>query len=96
MQDGVLLRCVWNSTDETNIELIRDRKPMVMPRQGPTRLPFPHYAMIYMDNMGKVRVEESPSIRDGPQPFFTPELQQKFVEVVRAKMNYQRSILGSM
>lgn len=95
MQDGVLRRCVWNFADETNIELTRDPKPMAVPRQGLNRLPFLHYAMIYMDNMGKVRVEESPSIRGGSPSFFTPELRQKFVEVVGGKMNYQRPVPGS-
>ncbi|KAL2000643.1 hypothetical protein VTN02DRAFT_2808 [Thermoascus thermophilus] len=68
--------------------------PMVVPRQGLNPIPFSHYAIIYMDNMGKVGVAESPSIRVGAQSFFTPELRQKFVEVVGGKMSYQRPVPG--
>ncbi|KAL1967687.1 hypothetical protein VTN77DRAFT_2944 [Rasamsonia byssochlamydoides] len=51
-----------------------------------------HYALIYMDNIGNVRVEESPAVRELSQGFFTPELREKFLKVVRAKANAHRTM----
>lgn len=55
-----------------------------------------HYALIYMDNIGNVRVEESPSVRDLNQSFFTPELRERFLKVVRAKANVRTMLIGTL
>lgn len=71
---------------------------MVTSRHGPSQVPFTHYAMIFIDEMGKVRVDESPSIKAKTRTFFTPDDRERFMELVgaKARANYQRLMLGSM
>jgi hypothetical protein len=51
-----------------------------------------HYALIFMDNDGFVRIEDTPSVRNLSGSFFTPELREKFATLVRAKVGVRRTI----
>ncbi|KAJ5609534.1 hypothetical protein N7528_010101 [Penicillium herquei] len=64
---------------------------MMTPIQSTFRLPYTHYAMIYLDNEGKVKVDESASILDQRSTLFTPEVRQNFLEILGEKMSLQRS-----
>lgn len=69
-----------------------------MSHQGHVQIPYAHYAMIFIDEMGRLRVDESPSIKAKTRTFFTPEDRERFMELVGTKVraNYQRLMLGSM
>ncbi|KAK6813989.1 Protein of unknown function DUF2841 [Aspergillus parasiticus SU-1] len=53
-------------------------------------LPYTHYAMIYLDNLGRLKVQESSSIRETNGTVFTPDVQDKFLEILGAKIGYRR------
>lgn len=69
-----------------------------MSRQGHYQIPFAHYAMIFIDETGRLRVDESPSIKAKTRTFFTPDDRERFMDLVgsKARANYQRLLLGSM
>ncbi|KAJ9268401.1 hypothetical protein DTO212C5_5553 [Paecilomyces variotii] len=69
---------------------------MAMSHQGHVQIPYAHYAMIFIDEMGRLRVDESPSIKAKTRTFFTPEDRERFMELVGTKVraNYQRLMLG--
>ncbi|KAL4890364.1 hypothetical protein BDV59DRAFT_97272 [Aspergillus ambiguus] len=67
--------------------------PMAMPMRTPFSLPFAHYALIYMDNMGKLKVSESPSIREQHDTLFTPDVREKFLEILGPKIGYHKPML---
>jgi hypothetical protein len=52
-------------------------------------IPYAHYAMIYLNNMGKLKVMESPSIQEQNETVFTPEVCERFLETLVAKVGYQ-------
>ncbi|KAI9372542.1 hypothetical protein BJX61DRAFT_442269 [Aspergillus egyptiacus] len=52
-------------------------------------LPFAHYAMIYLDNAGKLRVSESASIQRQKRSVITPEVRERFLESI----GYQRPMI---
>ncbi|KAH1892749.1 hypothetical protein V6Z77_008279 [Aspergillus fumigatus] len=56
-------------------------------------IPYTHYAMIYLDNMGKLQVTESPSIQEQDRTVFTPEVCKRFLEILSAKIRYQRPMV---
>lgn len=55
-------------------------------------LPFAHYAMIYIDDTGRLDVSVSPSIQGKSGSVFTRDLQQKFVQALEGEDGYQPSI----
>jgi hypothetical protein len=59
-------------------------------------MPYAHYAMIYLDNMGNLKVMESPSIQDQSETVFTPEVRERFLEILGAKVGYQPPMVRSM
>jgi hypothetical protein len=59
-------------------------------------IPYAHYAMIYLDNMGKLKVMESPSIQEQNETVFTPEVRERFLETLAAKVGYQPHMVRSM
>ncbi|KAL4900160.1 hypothetical protein BDW74DRAFT_182920 [Aspergillus multicolor] len=69
--------------------------PMHMgaPLRSPLRLPFDHYALIYFDKSGKLEVDESSSIRDQNCSVITPEVRQRFCDMVGPKIGYQTPLL---
>lgn len=63
----------------------------MMAPSRPCRLPYAHYAMIYLDHEGKLRVEESPSIQEQSASIFTPDVRQNFLEILGERIGYQQS-----
>jgi hypothetical protein len=69
---------------------------MAMQMRTSFNLPFTHYALIYMDNMGKLKVSESASIRDQHDTLFTPDVREKFLEILGPKIGYHKPLIRSM
>ncbi|KAF9894056.1 hypothetical protein FE257_009029 [Aspergillus nanangensis] len=67
--------------------------PMGMPLRTSVNLPFTHYAMIYLDNMGKLKVSESPSIREQNGTVFTSDVREKFLEILGTKIGYHKPLI---
>ncbi|PWY72893.1 kinesin [Aspergillus heteromorphus CBS 117.55] len=67
--------------------------PSMMPSRATVNLPYAHYALIYLDNMGKLRVSESQSIREQQGTVFTPEVRDHFLEILGAKIGYQKPLI---
>ncbi|KAG2416140.1 hypothetical protein HFD88_007332 [Aspergillus terreus] len=67
--------------------------PMAMQMRTSFNLPFTHYALIYMDNMGKLKVSESASIRDQHDTLFTPDVREKFLEILGPKIGYHKPLI---
>ncbi|KAH3464764.1 hypothetical protein KXV78_009353 [Aspergillus fumigatus] len=59
-------------------------------------IPYAHYAMIYLDNMGRLKVTESPSIQEQNGTVFTPEVRERFLEILCAKIGYQRPMVRTL
>jgi hypothetical protein len=59
-------------------------------------IPYVHYAMIYLDNMGRLKVTESPSIQEQNETVFTTEVRGRFLEILGAKVGYQPPMVRSM
>ena len=68
---------------------------MLPPSRTSVNLPYDHYALIYLDNMGKLRVAESPSIQNHHATIFTSEVRDSFLEILGAKIGYQKPTLQS-
>ncbi|RAL02124.1 uncharacterized protein BO80DRAFT_40179 [Aspergillus ibericus CBS 121593] len=69
---------------------------MLPPSRLSVNLPYTHYALIYVDNMGKLRVAESPSIQEHHTTIFTSEVRDNFLEILGAKVGYQKPTLQSI
>ena len=68
-----------------------------MPSMRPFfHLPFAHYAMVYLDNMGRLRTSESPSVQEQGETLFTPEVRENFLEILGGQIGYQRPMLRCM
>ena len=68
-----------------------------MPSMRPFfHLPFAHYAMVYLDNMGCLRTSESPSVQEQGETLFTPEVRENFLEILGGQIGYQRPMLRCM
>jgi hypothetical protein len=52
--------------------------------------------MIYLDNMGRLKVMESPSIQEQNETVFTTEIRERFLEILGAKVGYQPRMVRSM
>ncbi|KAH2221182.1 hypothetical protein KXW71_002110 [Aspergillus fumigatus] len=63
--------------------------PMGLSMRSSINIPYTHYAMIYLDNVGKLKVVESPSIQEQNETVFTPEIRERFLELLGAKIKYQ-------
>ncbi|BCS00451.1 uncharacterized protein AKAW2_50792A [Aspergillus luchuensis] len=69
---------------------------MLPPPRTSINLPYAHYALIYLDHMGRLRVSESPSIRDNHATIFTSEVRENFLEILGARVGYQKPLLQSI
>lgn len=56
-------------------------------------LPYPHYALIYLDGTGKLKVSESSSIREQNGTVFTPEVRERFLEALGTRIGYHKPML---
>lgn len=66
-------------------------KPMMTPTRSPSfRMPYAHYALIYLDNEGKLKVDESASIQEQKSTIFTPEVRQNFLEILGERIGFQQ------
>ncbi|BCR85899.1 uncharacterized protein ACHE_21357S [Aspergillus chevalieri] len=72
-----------------------DTAPSMMPPLRPSsfHLPFAHYAMVYLDNMGRLRTSESSSIQEQGGTVFTPEVRERFLEILGGRIGYQRPMM---
>jgi hypothetical protein len=59
-------------------------------------VPFAHYALIYLDNTGKLKVAESPSIQEQSRSVFTPEVRERFLEILGSKIGYHKPMIRRM
>ncbi|GFF98645.1 hypothetical protein IFM53868_09894 [Aspergillus udagawae] len=59
--------------------------PMGLSVRSSINIPYAHYAMIYLDNMGRLKVMESPSIQEQNETVFTTEVRERFLEILGAK-----------
>ena len=64
-------------------------------QQPSMHLPFQHYSLIYLDNDGKIKVQESQSIQDQNNTVFSPDVRQRFLEVLGSRIGYVRPTLSS-
>ncbi|KAJ5672659.1 hypothetical protein N7507_001786 [Penicillium longicatenatum] len=63
--------------------------PMMTPSRSSARLPYAHFAMIYLDNEGKIKVDESASIQEKNSTLFTSEVRQNFLEILGESVSLQ-------
>ncbi|KAJ5323810.1 hypothetical protein N7476_002410 [Penicillium atrosanguineum] len=66
--------------------------PMMAPTRSQFRLPYAHYAMIYLDNEGKLKVDESVSIQEQSSTVFTPDVRQNFLEILGERIGYHQPV----
>jgi hypothetical protein len=59
-------------------------------------IPYTYYTIIYLNNMGKLKVIESPSIQEQNETVFTPRVCKRFLETLIAKVGYQPQMVQSM
>jgi hypothetical protein len=59
-------------------------------------LPFEHYALIYYDNVGKIEVVESTSIREQNCSVITPDVRERFREILGPRIGYHKPLLRRM
>lgn len=69
---------------------------MMTPTRSSFRLPYAHYALIYLDSEGKLKVDESPSIQEQNSTVFTPEVRQNFLEILGEKIGFHQPITRRM
>ncbi|KAL5337163.1 hypothetical protein BJX70DRAFT_252310 [Aspergillus crustosus] len=60
---------------------------------SPFNLPFDHYAVIYYDNMGKINVSESLSIQGQGRSIFTPDVRERFLDIIGPKIGYNKPLM---
>jgi hypothetical protein len=53
-------------------------------------MPYAHYALIYLDNEGRLKVDESASIQEQNSTIFTPEVRQNFLEILGERIGFQQ------
>ncbi|KAL4981141.1 hypothetical protein BDW66DRAFT_4003 [Aspergillus desertorum] len=58
-----------------------------------TSLPFEHYALIYYDSTGKIEVAESTSIREQNCSVITPDVRERFREILGPRIGYHKPLL---
>lgn len=64
--------------------------------QPQLHLPYPHYALIYIDNTGKLNIQESLSIKEQQRTMFSPSVQERFLETLGPKIGYHKPLALSM
>ncbi|KAJ5443373.1 Protein of unknown function DUF2841 [Penicillium cf. griseofulvum] len=65
-----------------------DVPPMMSSSRPSSRPPYAHFAMIYLDRDGKLKVDESSSIKEQNSTVFTPEVRQNFLEILGERIGY--------
>ncbi|KAJ5815666.1 hypothetical protein N7474_007443 [Penicillium riverlandense] len=66
--------------------------PMMTPSPSSFHLPFAHYALIYLDNEGKLQVDESASIKEVNFTVFSPEVLQDFLEIFGKRDGFHQPV----
>ncbi|CRG88329.1 hypothetical protein PISL3812_05358 [Talaromyces islandicus] len=62
--------------------------------QSTVSTPYPHFAMIYSNHDGNVAFETSPSLAESASIVFTPELQDRFAQLVSLRSPTMSMLLG--
>ncbi|EKV14561.1 hypothetical protein PDIG_32750 [Penicillium digitatum PHI26] len=65
-----------------------DVPPMMANSRSSFHPPYAHFAMIYLDRDGKLKVEESSSIQEQNSTIFTSEVRQNFLEILGERIGY--------
>ncbi|KAJ5948907.1 hypothetical protein N7454_002214 [Penicillium verhagenii] len=65
--------------------------PMMAQSRSTFRMPYAHYAMIYVDSEGKLKCDESASIQERNSTLFTSEVRQNFLEILGERAGIQPS-----
>ncbi|CAG8140947.1 unnamed protein product, partial [Penicillium nalgiovense] len=73
-----------------------DVPPMMTNSRSSFRPPYAHFAMIYLDRDGKLKVDESSSIQEQNSTVFTPEVRQNFLEILGERIGYHAPIRQTM
>ncbi|PYI25449.1 hypothetical protein BP00DRAFT_100007 [Aspergillus indologenus CBS 114.80] len=79
LQDGVL---GWETAPVMNASL-----------QTTVNMPFSHYSLIYLDHMGRLQVQESPSISGQNMTIFNNEVREKFLEILGSQIGYRQPLI---
>ncbi|KAJ5317600.1 hypothetical protein PENANT_c038G09496 [Penicillium antarcticum] len=66
--------------------------PMMAHSRSSFRPPYTHYAMIYLDHDGKLKVDESSSVQEHNATVFSPEVRQNFLEILGERIGYHAPI----
>lgn len=69
---------------------------MMTPSHPSINLPYEHYAMIYLDSEGKLKVHESTSIQEQHSTVFTPEVRQNFLEILGDRIGFHQPVARRM
>lgn len=64
--------------------------------QTTVNMPFNHYSLIYLDHMGRLQVQESPSISGQNMTIFSHEVREKFLEILGSQIGYRQPLIRSM
>ncbi|RDH26985.1 kinesin [Aspergillus welwitschiae] len=62
----------------------------------PTNLPYAHYSLIFLNDNGEPQVVESSSIQDHHTTVFTPEVRDRFLEIIGVKTGYKNHSIDSL
>ncbi|KAJ5958584.1 uncharacterized protein N7479_005734 [Penicillium vulpinum] len=73
-----------------------DVPPMMTNSRASFRPPYAHFAMIYLDRDGKLRVDESSSIQEQKSTVFTAEVRQNFLEILGERIGYHAPVRQTM
>lgn len=74
------------------MNLTKSQPMMTASRPSSLRESFAHYALICVDNEGKLRVDESASIQEQNSTIFTPEVRQNFLEILGERLGFYQPI----
>ncbi|PYH41730.1 uncharacterized protein BP01DRAFT_160976 [Aspergillus saccharolyticus JOP 1030-1] len=66
---------------------------MNAPLQATVNMPFNHYSLIYLDHMGRLQVQESPSISEQNMTIFTHDVREKFLEILGSQIGYRQPLI---
>ena len=71
-------------------ELKVAHQPDMSTSQPSFTLPYDHYAMVYIDHEGNLKVRESQSIQEHESSVFTLEVRQNFLEILGERIYRHR------
>lgn len=79
-ESGGIKRAYWDLSDSSASRISRSFASSMS--QTLPKFPYEHYAMVYIDHQGIVRVRESPSVQNSKSGVFTTNLRREFLEII--------------